>query len=140
MKKTSTGALSGCLVWIIACGLLSMCLLPVSMAIGGMTSVSDFAIQKTGAILCPENTTPGVRTYATTTTDDNGARRPSTAYVLLCKDASGNVVKEDPVAYSFLWIGIITLMGLALSALLAFALAAPIGAMIAKYSNRNKTQ
>ena len=117
-----------------------MCVLPVSMAIGGITSVSDFAIQKTGAIVCPENTTPDVRTYATTTTDENGNRQPSTAYVLQCKDASGNVVKEDPVAYGFLWIGFIAVMGLAVSGALAFLLAAPAGALIAKFMNRNKTQ
>jgi len=63
MKSATTGAVSGCLVWVIACGVLSMCILPVSMAIGGITSVSDFAIQQTAAIVCPNNTTPDVRTY-----------------------------------------------------------------------------
>ena len=140
MKSASTGALSGCLVWIIACGVISMCVLPVSMAVGGITSVSDFAIQKTGAIICPEDTTPDVRTYATTTTDENGNRQPSTAYVLQCIDTSGNVVQEDPVGYAFLWMGIITAIGLVLSAVLAFALAAPAGALIAKFLNRNKAE
>lgn len=138
MKSAKTGALSGCLVWIIACGVLSMCILPVSMAVGGMTSVTDFAIQQTGAIVCPENTTPDVRTYATTTTSD-GFTRPSTAYVLQCKDASGEVVMEDPVTYAFIWIGIITALGLIVSGALAFLLAAPAGALIAKFLNRNKT-
>ena len=137
MKTAKTGALSGCLVWIIACGVLSMCILPVSMAVGGMTSVTDFAIQQTGAIICPEDTTPDVRTYATTTTS-NGFTRPSTAYVLQCKDANGEVIKEDPVGYSFLWIGIIAVIGLVLSSVLAFVLAAPAGALIAKFLNRNK--
>ena len=137
MKTAKTGALSGCLVWIIACGVLSMCILPVSMAVGGITSVTDFAIQQTGAIICPKDTTPDVRTYATTTTS-NGFTRPSTAYVLQCKDASGEVVKEDPVGYSFLWIGIISVIGLVLSGSLAFALAAPAGALIAKFLNKNK--
>ena len=137
MKTAKTGALSGCLVWMIACGVLSMCILPVSMAFGGMTSVSDFAIQRTGAIICPENTTPDVRTYATTTTSD-GFTRPSTAYVLQCVDASGNIVKEDPVGYSFLWIGIITIIGLILSGVLAFVLAAPAGVLIAKLFGKLK--
>ena len=138
MKSATTGALSGCLVWIIACGVISMCLLPVSMAIGGITSVSEFAIQKTGAFVCPDNTTPDVRTYATTTTDENGNRRPSTAYVLQCKDASGEVVKEDPVGYAFIWIGIITAIGLVLSGVLAFVSAAPAGVLISKLANRMK--
>ena len=137
MKSAKTGALSGCLVWIIACGVLSMCILPVSTAIGGITSVSDFAIQQTGALVCPENTTPDVRTYATTTTSD-GFTRPSTAYVLQCKDAGGEIVMEDPVGYAFIWIGIIALIGLVLSGILAFVLAAPAGMLITKWMNRNK--
>jgi len=140
MKSAKTGALSGCLVWIIACVVLSLCILPISMAIGGMTSFSDFAIQKTGAIVCPANTTPDVRTYATTTTDENGFSQPTTAYVLQCKDASGEVVMEDPVTYAFIWIGIITALGLIASGVLAFLLAAPAGALIAKFLNRNKAQ
>jgi hypothetical protein len=136
MKSATTGAVSGCLVWIIACGVISMCILPLSMAIGGITSVSDFAIRQTGALVCPDNTTPDVRTYATTTTDENGNRQPSTAYVLQCVDAAGNVVKEDPVGYAFLWIGIIAVIGLVLSGVLAFVLAAPAGVLITKFINR----
>jgi len=138
VKSATTGTVSGCLVWIIACGVISICVLPVSMAIGGITSISDFAIQKTGAIVCPENTTPKVRTYATTTTDSNGFRQPSTAYVLQCVDASGEVLKEDPVGYAFLWIGIIAVMGLVLSGVLAFVLAAPAGVLIAKFFSKLK--
>ena len=136
MKSAKTGAVSGCLVWIIACGVLSMCILPVSSAIGGITAVSDFAIQQTGAIVCPENATPDVRTYATTTTSD-GFTRPSTAYVLQCKDADGEIVMEDSVGYAFIWIGIIALIGLVLSGILAFVLAAPASVLITKWVNRN---
>ena len=136
MKSATTGAVSGCLVWIIACGVISMCLLPVSTAIGGMTAVSDFAIQQTGAFVCPDNTTSDVRTYETTTTDSNGFRQPSTAYVLQCVDASGNVVKEDPVGYAFIWTGIIASIGLVLSGVLAFLFAAPAGVLITKLINR----
>ena len=136
MKQVTTGTVSGCLVWIIAFGVISACLLPVSMMIGGFTVVSDYAIQQMGAIVCPEGTTPDVRTYATTTTDENGNRQPSTAYVLQCKDANGEVVMEDPVGYGFLWIGLIAAIGLALSAVLAFVLAAPAGVLIAKLLKR----
>lgn len=138
MKQTSAGALSGCLVWIIAFGVISMCILPVSMMVGGFTSFSDLAIQQTGRFICPENTTPDVYSYATTTTDENGNRQPSTAYVLQCKDASGEVVKEDPVGYAFLWIGVIAGIGLILSGILAFVLAAPAGVVIAKLLGRIK--
>jgi len=47
-------------------------------------------------------------------------------------------VKEDPVGYSFLWIGIITVAGLVLSGGLAFVLAAPAGVLISKLLNRMK--
>lgn len=137
MKNATTGAVSGCLVWFIVFCLISMCILPVSTAIGGMTSVSNFAIQKTGEFICPEDTTPDVRTYATTTTS-NGFTRPSTAYVLQCVDISGDVVMEDPVGYAFLWIGVITAIGLVLAGVLAFVFAAPAGVLIARFFNRNK--
>ena len=138
MKSATAGTLSGFIVWIIACGLISSCLLPTAMLIGGFTSVSNFAIQQTGAIICPENTTPDVRTYATTTTDENGNRQPSTAYVLQCKDASGTVVMEDPVGYAFLWMGIFAASGLIISVILAFVFAAPAGVLIARLVNRRK--
>ena len=138
MKQATTGTISGCLVWIIAFGAISLCFLPVSMAVGGMTSVTDFAIRQTGAIVCPDNTTTDVRTYATTTTDENGNRQPSTAYVLQCVDASGNVVKEDPVGYAFIWIGMITVLGLILAGVLAFIFAVPAGVLITNLAGRFK--
>ena len=138
MKQASTGTISGCLVWIIACGVISTCLLPIAIAVGSFTSFSDFAIEQTGRFICPENTTPATRTYATTTTDEYGNRQPSTAYVLQCVDGNGAVVKADPVGYAFLWIGIIAAIGLILSAVLAFLLAAPAGVLIARLMNRNR--
>jgi len=58
MKQATTGTISGCLVWIIAFVVISVCILPISMAVGGITSVTDFAVKQTGAIVCPDNTTP----------------------------------------------------------------------------------
>jgi len=135
MKQATTGTISGCLVWIIAFGVISMCILPISMAIGGMTSITDFAIKQTGAIVCPDNTTPKIRSFATY------GSGPSTTSVLQCVDAGGDVVKEDPVGFAFLWIGIIAVIGLILSGVLAFVLAAPAGVLIAKlFSKLKKTQ
>jgi len=132
MKQAATGTISGCLVWIITFGVIGMCILPVSIAVGGLTSVSDFAVKQTGAIVCPNNTTPKIRAFATY------GSGPSTTSVLQCVDASGNVVKEDPVGFAFLWIGIIAVIGLIISALLAFALAAPAGVLIGRFINRMK--
>lgn len=134
----TTGAVSGCIVWIIVFGILSACLLPVSMIIGGFTSVSNFAMQTLSPVICPDGTTAESYSYATTTTDEFGNSQPSTAYELHCIDATGAVVKEDPVLYAFIWMGIIAVIGLVIAALLAFALAAPAGVLIARLLNRNK--
>jgi ABC-type glycerol-3-phosphate transport system permease component len=134
----TTGAVSGCIVWIIVFGILSACFLPVSMIIGGFTSVSNFAMQTLGPVICPDGTTAESYSYATTTTDEFGNSQPSTAYELHCIDATGAVVKEDPVLYAFIWMGIIAVIGLVIAALLAFALAAPAGVLITRLLNRNK--
>jgi hypothetical protein len=128
-----TGTVSVCIVWIIVFGMLSFCLLPVSMIIGGFTSVSNFAMQTLGPVICPDGTTAESYSYATTTTDENGNTQPSTAYELHCVDANGVVIKEDPVLY-----GIIAVIGLVIAALLAFALAAPAGVLIARFLDRSK--
>ena len=132
MKQATTGTISGCLVWIIAFGVISMCILPLSMAVGGITSVTDFAVKQTGAIVCPDSTTPKIRSFATY------GSGPSTTSVLQCVDAIGVVVKEDPVGFAFLWIGIIAVIGLIISAVLAFAFAAPAGVLIGKLINSMK--
>ena len=138
MKSTSTGAVSGCIIWFIVFGLLSSCLLPVGMFIGGFTSVTDFAMKTLEPLICPDGTTAQSRSYATTTNDEFGNSQPSTAYVMQCVDANGEVVKEDPVAYAFIWIGILSGIGLILAGILAFIFAAPAGVLITRLINRNK--
>ena len=132
MKEATSGTISGCLVWVIAFFAINLCILPIATMIGGFTSVSDFAVRQTGAIVCPDNTTPEVRSFATY------GSGPSTTYVLECVDASGNVVKESPVGYAFLWIGIVIVVGLILTGVLAFVFAAPAGVLIAGLVNRMK--
>ena len=139
MKITKAGTVSGCIVWILVFGILSACLLPAAMMIGGFTSVSNFAMRTLGPIICPDGTSAESYSYATTTTDEYGNSQPSTAYEIHCIDASGTVVKEDPVLYAFLWIGIIAIIGLVIAALLALALAAPAGVLITRVLDRKKT-
>jgi hypothetical protein len=140
MKAATTGTLSGCVIWIIVFGMICMCIFPISVAIGGFSSVSNFAIRQTGAIICPDNTAPEVYSYASTTTAEFGNRQPFTAFELHCVNINGKVVKEDPVLYAFLWIGTIAVTGLIIAALLSFALAAPAGVLIAKLLNRRKNR
>jgi ABC-type glycerol-3-phosphate transport system permease component len=138
MKKASTGVVSGCLVWILAFGVISTCIVPVFMAIGSITSVTDFAINTTGKFICPDGTTPESYSYATTTRDEYGNSKPTTAYELQCVDTGGEVLKTDPIGYSFLWIGIFVLVGLLVTGGLAFLLAAPAGVLITRLFNRAK--
>lgn len=138
MKSTKTGAISGCVIWFIVFGILGACLVPAGMMVGGFTSVTDFAMQALEPLICPDGTTAKSRSYATTSNDEFGNPQPSTAYVMQCVDANGEVVKEDPVTYAFIWIGIIAGIGLILSAILAFVFAAPAGVLIARLINRNR--
>jgi hypothetical protein len=134
MKPKITGTLSGCVVWIIVFGILSACIFPVAMMIGGFTSASNFAMQTIGLIICPDGIIAKSYSYATTTTDEYGNTQPSTAYELYCVDAEGAILKKDPVLDAFLWIGIIAVIGLVIAALLALMLAAPAGLLISKCS------
>lgn len=138
MKTTTAGTVSGCIVWIIVFGILSLCLFPVSMMIGGFTAPSQLAMQTLGPMLCPEGTTAESYSYPSTTTDEYGNTQPSTAYELHCVDSAGTVVKEDPVQFAFLWTGIMAAAGFLLAGLLAFALAAPVGVLIAGVLKRNQ--
>lgn len=138
MKNAKTGTLSGCLIWIIVFVILSFCFVPASMMIGGFTSATNFAVQTIGPLICPEGTIGQSYSYPTTTTDEFGNSQPSTAYELHCVDTNGEVVKEDPILFAFLWMGSTVVIGLGLAALLAFALAAPAGVLIARVLDRNK--
>jgi len=138
MKSAKTGTISGCIVWVIAFGVIGTCIIPVAALVGGLSSGSDPALSIVGPMVCPENTTPKIHTYATTTFDENGFETPATGYELQCLDINRKVVKTDPVAYSFIWIGIIAAIGLVLTGILAFAFAAPAGVFIARLLNRNK--
>jgi len=138
MKKASTGVVSGCVVWVLAFCVIAACIMPVSMALGGMTSASNLAINLTGKVICPAETKPESYSYASTTTDENGNSQPSTAFELHCTAANGEVVKSDPVGYAFMWIGIFIVIGLVLTGGLAFVLAAPAGILISKLLNRMK--
>jgi len=138
MKSATTGTLSGCIVWVIVFGAISLCIFPVAMLIGGFTSISDLAMRTLGPYICPDGSTAQSYSYATTTTDEFGNRQPSTAYVLQCVDSNGKVVKEDPVMYAFIWMGVIATIGLVIAALLSIALAAPAGVLIARLFSRNR--
>ena len=138
MKKASTGVVSGCVVWIFAFAAIAACIMPVAMALGGISSASDFVINITGKVICPAETTPKSYSYSSTTTDENGNSQPATAYELHCVAANGEVVKNDPIGYAFMWIGLLAVIGLVLTGILAFVFAAPAGVLISRFLNRAK--
>jgi ABC-type glycerol-3-phosphate transport system permease component len=138
MKNRTTGTLSGCIVWILVAGILSSCLLPIFSVIGSVTSFSQYAIKLTGNYLCPDGTTPESYMYDTTTTDDFGNTQPATGVELHCIDQNGTIVKNDPVLYAFIWIGIFVAIGLIISGILAFVFAAPAGVLITRFLNRRQ--
>ncbi len=113
--------------------------MPVFFLAGSFSSFSDFAINTTGVWLCPEGTTPESYSYSSTITDEFGNKHPATAYELHCVDASGTVVKNDPVLYAFVWIGIWALIGLILSGILTFVFAVPGGMLVTKILNKLKS-
>jgi hypothetical protein len=142
MKSAKTGAVSGCILWVLVFGILCMCLFPVTMVVGSITSTvtGDSVARILGPRLCPAGSTAEIFTYETTTTDENGFETPTTAYEMRCVDANGNIVKDLGPTYAFIWMGILGGIGLILSAVLAFLLAAPAGALIARVFQKKQTE
>jgi hypothetical protein len=140
MKNATAGTISGCVIWVLSIGVIASCILRIFLVIGSITSFSRFAMKATGNMICPDGTTPESYSYETTTFDEFGNVEPATGVSLRCVDENGTIVKEDPVGYSFLWIGMFALIGLLVSGILAFALAAPLGMLIGRLLNRGKKQ
>jgi hypothetical protein len=138
--NTAVGAVSGCIIWVILLSVIGACLVPIAGLIGGFTNASSLAVRVTGAFECPKGTTPEIYSYQTTSTDDNGFPTPATAYELHCLGARGEIVKNDPVFYAFLWEGIFMVLGLITTVILALIVAAPAGAIITRLLNGMKAR
>ncbi len=140
MKSATTGAVSGCVVWIIAFVVLSLCLVPVATLVGVFTSTSgssiEFVADNLGPYLCPPGSTAEILTRQTTGVDSDGQRYDSTSYEMQCVDSNGAVVQEPSQTYVAYWLGLFAIIGLILSVLIAFLLAAPAGVVIVKLTNR----
>lgn len=138
MNNAKTTAISGCVIWFLLISVIASCVMPVFFVAGSLSSFTMTAINITGGWICPEGTTPQQNTYSTTTFDEFGNPEPATAYELQCVDASGEVVKTDPVGYSFLWIGIFAVLGLIVSGVLTFIFAIPGGMLVTRVLNSLK--
>jgi hypothetical protein len=113
--------------------------MPVFFVAASLSSFSEFAVQTTGGWLCPEGTTPQRHTYATTSTDEYGNSHPATGYALHCVDASGEVIKEDLVLYAFIWIVVLSLIGMIVCAVVCFIFAVPGGMLVTKLLEKLKS-
>ena len=140
MKTAKTGAISGCIIWVLLIGIVSSCIVPVFLFVATLTSFTEFAVKTMGGFLCPPETSPIRNSYQTTTRDEFGNSRPSTAYELQCVESTGEVVKRDPIMYAVIWNGAFAGVGLLAAIGLAFVIAAPAGALISKALNRTKIQ
>ncbi|MBN8579754.1 MAG: hypothetical protein J0L96_03715 [Anaerolineae bacterium] len=136
MNNAKTSTVSGCVIWFLLIAIIGSCVMPVFFLAGTLSSFTDFAVQTMGGWLCPDGTTPEKYTYQTTMSDEYGNPRPATAYELHCVDASGDVVKTDPIAYAFIWVGIIALLGVVLTGVLAFVFAVPGGMLVTRLLNK----
>jgi len=87
--------------------------------------------------LCPDNSTADIITFDTTTTDEFGNETPATGYEMQCVDAAGNVVRAGSPDYAFYWVGLLALASLIVSGGVAFLVAAPLGAFIARRRSRS---
>jgi len=132
MNNVKTTAISGCVIWFLLISIIGSCVMPVFFLAGTFSSFSETSINLTGKWLCPDGTTPKQNTYSTTTMDEFGNPEPATAYELQCVDASGTVVKTDPVFYSFLWIGLFAAAGVIFSVVLTLVFAVPGGMLVTK--------
>ena len=138
MKSAATGAMSGCVVWMIVFFVLSLCLLPVALIVGTLTSLLsvDFVANILGPYFCPQESTVEIITTTRSGTNTSGGRYSYTTYKMQCVDSDGTIVREPSQDYVIIWLGILSVIGLILSALLAFLFAAPAGMFIASLSNR----
>ncbi|MBE2222266.1 MAG: hypothetical protein IAF02_12035 [Anaerolineae bacterium] len=137
MKLAKVG-LSGCVIWLILLCLLGSCLVPIGLAVGGVTAGAnaDFVADTLGPIMCPPETKGQVYTYATTATDENGFEYATTAYETHCMNQAGELVTNLGSTAGFAWAGILAGGGLLLALLLATLLAMPVIALVSRYLKR----
>jgi hypothetical protein len=135
MKPRSAGALSGCFVWLIAFGLLSLGICPAMMFVAGIAPVTNSAQVEAlvDPILCPPDSEATIRTYATTMQDDMGNEIPATGYEMHCIAPDGATVRSFEGSFGLALMAILGALGLLVAALCAFLLAAPVGALVARF-------
>lgn len=134
-----TGALSGCLVWVLTFAVLSLCALPVAAMVGGITASTSAGTVASlvGPYLCPSGTTAEVYEYETTIRDDDtGTYHPATGYEVHCNDSSGVTLRNLGGSYAFAWVLVLLGVALVLAAVFAVILAVPVGTVIGRVTRK----
>jgi hypothetical protein len=133
MKSAAVGTSSGCVIWVVAFGLVSLCLCPLAAMVGSVSATfgANWVAGIVGPYLCPDNSTAEMITFQTTSSDEFGNQSPATGYEMQCVDAAGNIVRNSSPDYAFYWVGFLALGSLIISSGAAFLVAAPLGTFIA---------
>jgi hypothetical protein len=139
MKSANLGKASGCIIWILSFGLVSLCLGPLAIIVGAISSTAgaESVADIIGPYLCPEDSTAEIITFQTTTTDEFGTESPATGYEMQCVDAVGNIVRESSPDYAFYWVGLLSLGSLILSGGTAVLVAAPLSTFLRRRRSRS---
>jgi len=109
--------LTGCLLLFLIIAVISACLFPLTIFVGGFTSTTqaDFVSGIMGKMICPENSKAEIITYKTTSPDKFGNRIDATGYEMQCVEANGNILREPNPNYAFYWVGLLAMGSLFLS-------------------------
>jgi hypothetical protein len=134
LTKTAaaTGAVSGCVVWVILSVVPSMCLVPVACVFTLFTTTSDLAAGIIGPLVCPKGTQAQIEVAPTTYVDDQGFTRESTGREMVCVDEAGVVAARPAHLPNWIWTGLVSGAALALAAGLGLVFAAPAGVVLGR--------
>ncbi|MEW6406544.1 MAG: hypothetical protein AB1649_32570 [Chloroflexota bacterium] len=140
MNKTGSRSALGCLAWLAACVLLTICCAPVAMIGGSISSTAggDFVARTLTPILCPDGSHGEIVTFATTSHDEFGNEHPATGYEMQCVDASGVITRGPSPDYAFVWMLVLMGSGLIFSAVAAFLLVAPASVLLRRLFGKAK--
>jgi hypothetical protein len=121
MERKPNRLLSGCLIWIIAFLLISGCLVPASLFVAGMSTFfsEEFIVPILGPYMCPENTNAEIISFESTMIGQDGFVRPSTTLEMICKSPDGITVQNLGGSYAFIWSGIVAVISLIPSSIIA---------------------
>lgn len=145
MKGILAGLASGFVVWVLVFIFAAGILTTVTTTVGSITGtvLAEDVAGIVGPFLCPADSKAEIITHRTTIRDRNNNVYPATAYEMQCVDSRGNIVRAPSTDYAWYWIGFLVVIGLAVSLVLAFCLAAPVGGLIGRgvsWYTRSKDQ